>query len=538
MIRVLIVDDSSFIRKTIRQMLSFDSEIEIIEEASDGRDAIEKTIALKPDVITMDIIMPGVDGVWALEEIMKQKPTPVIIVSSIGLSSSDITQEALSLGVIDIVVKPDSPQNIPVIARELVEKVKAAARVGKLRLLEQKALAPIKKTLSSNVKAHQIVIIVTSAGGPPSLYEVISKFSEKFYAGVVVAQHIPTNFLGSFVGHIQKMTTMNANIAKKGDLLYSRRILFSPTDTTLQLHQTKKGAVVDLVDFKVRLQPDIDSVIIACASIFKSGTILVVLSGLGNDGVKGAEEVKRLGGKVIVEDKSTAGIYTGMPLSVIKSGFYDATCPSYSIAETVEGFLNKRTDNFSLNKFIVKGLILKSIIGYLRTNCTPKVFDTFINSLSRETRDALNNTLNAYNYYPVELYYELYIKIEKHCTAQSKDILAILGTQTAQECFVLYKQGFPVNDVNHFITFLPTFQKAVFPGSTWEVSVNAPELKRVEYIHRNEGLNEQVARIQSKVLGAWIACIFQTTGTNVAENKTEIGEDSNGWYIKFQLKWK
>src|SRR3989339_1803097 len=202
MIKVLIVDDSNFMRKAIRQMLSYDPEIEVIDEAGDGREAIEKAMVLKPDVITMDIIMPGVDGLWALEEIMKQHPTPVIMLSSIGLTSSDIIQEALALGVIDFVTKPDNSQSLTAIRKELIEKVKGAAAVDRFRLLEYRSMQPAKKQPTGKFKTHQVVVVVTSAGGPPSLYEVISKFSDSFYAGVVVAQHIPSSFVPSFVSHI------------------------------------------------------------------------------------------------------------------------------------------------------------------------------------------------------------------------------------------------------------------------------------------------------------------------------------------------
>lgn len=539
MIKVLIVEDSTFIRKALRQMLSYDPEIEVIDEAGDGREAIEKTVLLKPDVITMDIIMPGVDGIWALEEIMKQRPTPIVILSSIGISMSDIVQEAFSLGVVDVIAKPSSPHNLTIIRKELIEKIKAASHINRFRLLEHKSMSVAKRRFPRHLKTHQIAVIVTSAGGPPSLYEVVSKFSDHFYAGVVVAQHIPSNFVPSFVHHIQKMTYMPVKVASKGDILYSRRVLFSPTNATLQLHQTKKGAVVDLVDFKTRLQPDIDKVISSCAHVFKSGTVLVVLSGLGNDGVKGAEEVKRFGGKVIIEDKSTAGIYSGMPSSVVKSGFYDVTCPSYSIAETVESYFGKKSDEIThKKKFLVKGIVLKSTLGYLRTSCTPDTYSDILSALSENTRSVLNSSLNSYNYYPGDLYNELFETIYKQCSKNDPDILGNISKINAQDCLKVYKQGFPTTNIEHFINFLPTFQKVVFPGSTWELVELRVDSKQIRFVERSEGYTENNSKMLAKASNGWITFLFQTVGADVTECINEVGEDDNGWYILCKLKWK
>lgn len=538
MTKVLIVDDSTFIRKTIRQMLSYDPEIEVIDEAGDGREAIEKTLLLKPDVITMDVIMPGVDGIWALEEVMKQRPTPVIIVSSVSINVSDIAQEAFSLGVIDIVLKPNSPQNIPIIRRELIEKVKAASRIDKFRLLDYKLLRATTKKPAAKMKSHQIVIIVTSAGGPPSLYEVISKFSSRFFAGIVVAQHMPSNFVPSFVNHIQKLTPMPIKIADKGDILYSRRILFSPTDNTLQLHHTKKGAVVDLIDYKTRLQPDIDKVITSCANVFKSGTVLVVLSGLGNDGVKGAEIVKNLGGKVIVEDKSTAGLYGGMPSSVIKSGYYDIICPSYSIAETIEKYFDNKPIDVNQKKFLVKGIVLRSAVSFLKNNCSPDIYGKIFSELNENDRSTINTSLNSNNYYPEILYYTLLENIDKICKDVYPDIIQKLSQDNAVECFKIYQQGFPLSNPEHFIKYLPTYQKVLFPGSSLGISELDMPSKKLSILMRSEEYSEKNIHILARYYNEWLKYMLETVKISIAEVKNEIGEDNSGWYIKCLIRLK
>ena len=540
MIKVLLVDDSSFIRKTIKQMLSYDPEIQVIDEACDGKEAIEKTLALKPDVITMDIIMPGVDGIWALEEIMKQRPTPVLLVSSIGMSSSDITAEAFSLGVIDIVTKPDSPDSIPLIRRELIEKIKAASKIDRIRLMENKTILAQKKKGFSKMKSNQVVVIVTSAGGPPSLYEVISKFSDKFYAGVVVAQHLPATFVQSFVGHLQKMTSLNVRLASKGDLLNSREVLFSPTDSTLELHRTKKGAVTNLTNYQVRLQPDIDKVIISCAKAYKAETVLVVLSGLGNDGVKGAEEVKKYGGKVIVEDETTAGVFSGMPLSVIKSGFYDTTCPSYLIAEMAERYLGYKSANVDGKNFLVKGLILKNMANYLKTNNPEDLYNRIMANLSENARNTLIGAINSYNYYPGNIYNELSEEVFKQCNSAKPDIIETIAYDNAKTCFQIFKQGVNVSDGNieHLTKFLKTIHKIIFPEITWDLSELNLELKYFKFIQKNGGYNTTNSPILAKAINGWTSYFFEQTGISLKTIENEIVQDNKNCAISCTIKWQ
>ncbi|MFH1768757.1 MAG: chemotaxis protein CheB, partial [Candidatus Omnitrophota bacterium] len=439
MVKLLIVDDSTFMRKALKHMITMDPGIEVVGEAGDGKEAMEKVLELKPDVVAMDLIMPGVDGLWALEEIMRQRPTPVIIVSSVGTKSAEITKEAFALGVVDVLCKPDNPQNIAVIQKEFIETIKAASRVSRMRLLEFRSKKVAAKTLSTMMAAHHAVVIATSAGGPTSLYEVIPRLTKGFYGTVIIAQHMPAQFMLSFASHIQTMTEFPVKIAEKGDLLYSKRILFSPTGTTLEVHRTKKGCVIDLVDFNTRLQPDINHVIVSCAEVFKASMVLVVLSGLGSDGAKGAEAVRKNGGKVIVEDESTASVYSGMPSNVVKSGNYDILCPSYKIAEAIESCLSNKPFIQNLKEFMVKGILIKNTMQFVRDKCSQEATDRIIAVLSEGTRALVMGNLKQYNYYSSETYYDLYRKIYDTLGAASPNILEELGEVNAQKCIEAYK---------------------------------------------------------------------------------------------------
>ncbi|MBN1824094.1 MAG: response regulator [Endomicrobiales bacterium] len=537
MIKVLLVDDSTFMRKTIRQMLSYDPEIEIVGEAGDGRDAVDKVLNLKPDVVTMDLIMPGVDGLWALEEIMKQKPTPVIVVSSIGIKPSEIVSEAFALGVVDVITKPDNPQAIGAIQKDFVEKIRAASKINRFRLLEYKT-THVKEKTSSNVVAHQAVIIATSAGGPTSLYEVIPRFSKNFFGSVLVAQHMPFQFMNSFVEHIQKMTPLDVKIATKGDILYSKRILFSPTNSTLEVNRTKKGCVVNIVDLKTRLQPDINYVIASCAEAFRSGAILVVLSGLGNDSVKGAEMIKKYGGKVIVEDESTASVYSGMPSNVVKSGFYDVLCPSYNIAEAVESFLANKNYTTNTKRFMVKGAILKNAVQYISSKYSNARCEKILYSLSENSKKVIGDNIRQYNYYQGEIYYELYSKIEEEIEKENPHILEELGAENVRECIDIYRAVLSVTSVYDLLSFIQALQKIVFPGLSGEKFEVQENTKSVVFTLRSIGFTEEnIGKIAVKVTKGWMQYLFKYIQIKLAESSCDVGKDEKGLYLKCSAKW-
>lgn len=534
-IKVLLVDDSTFMRKAIRYMLDSDKEIEIIDEAGEGREALEKTLSLKPDVVIMDIIMPVMDGLWALDEIMKQRPTPVLMLSSIGVKDSEIAKEAFALGVVDVLLKPDNPQNLAIIQKELTEKIKAASRVNKLRLLEYKSIV-VKERVVSKILAHQAIVIATSAGGPTSLYEVISRFSDNFYGSVIVAQHMPVHFISSFVNHVQMMTSLSVSIGKKGDLLYSRRVIFSPTNCTLEVYKTKKGFVTDLTDYKMRLQPDINRVIISCAEAFKSSMVLIVLSGLGNDGVKGAEIVKKYGGKVIVEDESTAGVYLGMPANVIKSGFYDVTCPSYNITEAAEQLLSKKVYTARKKNFMVKGIVLRSIIEYIKTNFSEEILNHLISALSENTKNIITS-IRQYNYYSSDIYIELIKVIYEQISLSKSTIIEDISFDSAKESIKLYETVLLSNNMDDFGNFIQMFARIIFPGLTGEnIQVNQDK-KIASCVFRTDGYEKENLKLYCLIKKGWIMYFAKLMKLNSSNVICDSGEDDKGYYIKCNLIW-
>jgi two-component system chemotaxis response regulator CheB len=537
MVRLLIVDDSTFMRKALKRMVTEDPEIEVVGEAGDGREAMEKVMSLKPDVVTMDLIMPGVDGLWALEEIMKQRPTPVVIVSSVATKMAEVTKEAFTLGVVDVLTKPDNPQNIAIIQREFIETIKAASKVSRMRLLEYKS-AYVKEKTTETMIAHQAVVIATSAGGPTSLYEVIPRLSNNFFGAVLVAQHMPAQFMNSFVSHIQTMTPFPTKIAQKGDMLYSKRILFSPTDSTMEVHRTKKGCITDIVDFKTRLQPDINHSIISCAETFKSSMVLVVLSGLGDDGVKGAEAVKKCGGKVIVEDESTASVYSGMPSSVVKSGFYDLLCPSYKIAEAVECYLSNKPIKQNSKQFMVKGVIIKNAVQTLKNKFSQEKVDKVIAQLSDEGKALLAGGFRQYNYYSSVIYYDLYTKIEKLLSPENPRILEEMGEENALECINAYKTALSLVTLSDFSAFMQGLCKIVFPGILFDqLDINQGG-RTLCFSLRSNGFTEENIKLSASLFKGWLACFGKLLNLTLTSSVSEAAKDEKGAKIRCEIQWK
>jgi two-component system chemotaxis response regulator CheB len=366
MIKVLVVDDSSFTRKLLREMLILDPEIEVIGEAADGQEAVEQVHKLSPDVVTMDIIMPVSDGIWALEEVMKQKPTPVIMVSSISQLGSDIVEIAYSLGVIDVVLKPKNPQSIGLVSDELIQKIKAVARIDRERLLSYSSLIKSPNLIRGlRLRAATVVAIGSSAGGLVSLTEVLTMLPGDFSAGIVIGQHIPHQFLIHFVDRIRTLLPFYIRIAQKGDIVFQKSILFSPGDSSISAVRTKKGIVANLVTTERKLQPDIDEIFSSCADAFGKNVVCVVLSGMGRDGTKGAADIKKAGGIIIAEDKSTAGIF-GMPRSVIESNLADYILPSTCISDVLVELVSGRQPMIMPAEImLVRGTVLKTCIDYV-----------------------------------------------------------------------------------------------------------------------------------------------------------------------------
>lgn len=320
-INVLIVDDSEFERRLVKEvLLAGQQNIKVIGEAVNGQDAVEKVLKLKPNVVIMNIVMPVYDGLWALQKIMVEEPTPVIFFTSLVEIDSDIAEEAYNLGAVDFIIKPQNMNAILDVKQEFLYKVTSASFISKKQLKEFYFSPKKVSTKVSSLKAAEKVIVIgSSAGGIPSLRMLLMKLPKNESYSVVVAQHITSQLLKSLVNSLSLYSKWNVKIAKKGDIVKSSTVLFSPVGSTPNFYRTTKGYIVGLTDSGSQLQPDIGLMFISAAVNFHKNVIGIVLPGLDvGSPENGVVEIKRHGGKIIVEDYPM-----GMPKTIKDKGLAD-----------------------------------------------------------------------------------------------------------------------------------------------------------------------------------------------------------------------
>ncbi len=342
-IRVLVVDDSAFMRKIVSDMLTDSPDIEVIGKANNGKDAIEKVTRLKPDVVTMDIEMPVLDGLHALGYIMSECPTPVVMLSS--KNSADVTITAFQYGAVDFIQKPSvsGGSELINIKEELVKKVKAAALVKttKLDFIEEKpGRVEPEPEPAIRTRAKKVVVIGASTGGPRALQMVIPLLPPNLDAAVLVVQHMPSGFTKSLADRLNIMSTMRVREAKEGDPVVPGTILIAPGDYHMVVKQLEKdGRTVEVISLlkgeRVQgLRPSVDVLLNSVAPIYGKSALGVILTGMGSDGSEGIRNLKKAGGKVIAEAESTCVVY-GMPRAVIEQELADYILPINMIAEGI-----------------------------------------------------------------------------------------------------------------------------------------------------------------------------------------------------------
>jgi two-component system, chemotaxis family, protein-glutamate methylesterase/glutaminase len=336
--KVLIVDDSAYSRQAIKKMLETDSSIEVAGTASDGLDAMAKTMRLKPDLITLDLEMPEMDGFTFLRWLMTNKPTPVIIVSS--YSDPKTVFKALEFGAADFIAKPPriSSPEYQTMVRDLLNKVKGmkSLRLDKLsknlELVEQKET---KKKLSAAVGYNvEAVGIGSSTGGPSALKIILTKLPADFPAGVAISQHMPKGFTASFAERLNKSSTIRIKEARDGDELERGKALLCPGGSHMFFKKSGGKVVTVLRERKPadKYVPSVDIMMSSLAEVFGSMAMGVVLTGMGNDGATGMLDIKKAGGYTIVESEETAVVF-GMPSEVIKAGAAGRVLPISEIPD-------------------------------------------------------------------------------------------------------------------------------------------------------------------------------------------------------------
>jgi len=346
-IRVVVIDDSAYNRRTISKMLEGMANVEVVGYATDGEEGIRKIIDLKPDLATLDLEMPKMDGFTLLRIIMNSFPIPIIVISS--RSEDDRVFKALELGAVDFIAKPTGKisDELLKIREDLHDKVRSVFNLNMERITKREALPVAGPPLAGRtgeplrpVKPHagkvDIIAIGASTGGPPALQSIFSAFTEKLPVSVVVSQHMPAGFTKAFADRLNRSTAMDVREAKDGDLVMPGRALIAPGGRNMVFEATNDGVVAKVVDpsSQDRYIPSVDAMFISLAKVYGPKLVAVVLTGMGNDGSRGVKAVKSAGGQVLAEAEDSAIVF-GMPREAIATGVVDKVAPLDKMAREI-----------------------------------------------------------------------------------------------------------------------------------------------------------------------------------------------------------
>jgi len=343
-IEVLVVDDSAYMRKVVSNLLESDENIVVIDTARDGLDALEKIKSLKPDVVTLDVEMPRLDGLSALQRIMKECPTPVIMLSSLTQDGSETTVKALTLGAIDFVGKPSGTISLDIhkVQEELVAKVRVASRAvvtnfrSSILPVLQKPVS-FSPVLSSGLTPNRLVVIGSSTGGPNALQQVVPRLPGNLSAAVLIVQHMPPGFTKSLANRLNDTSQLEVCEAQEGDELLSGKAYVAPGGYHMILRsKTLLGLNQNHPVHSVR--PAVDVTLESAVDFYGSRIVAVILTGMGFDGSRGAASVKQAGGKTIAQNEATCVVY-GMPRVVVEMGKADRILPIHNIADEIVAML-------------------------------------------------------------------------------------------------------------------------------------------------------------------------------------------------------
>src|SRR5712664_2283223 len=351
--RVLIVDDSAFMRKVLETIFNADDQLQVAGHAKDGREAVALAESLKPDIITMDINMPHMDGLQATAQIMTTNPRPIVIVSSESKEGAASTLKALELGAIEFVAKPSSGIDLDMqsVKEELLRKVRMAAKVRVVRTASRLALsvqgtngnpAPAKLSAPARtapvVPADQrfpVVVLGASTGGPATVMRLAPGFTRDFPAAVFLVQHMPATFTTQYAAQLAEFTSIRVKEAENGEAVQAGTLYICPGAQHLRVSPTGR---IQLDGASGRIGgylPNIDVTMETVAAYAGAMSIGVVLTGMGNDGAIGAKAIKSAGGMVLAQDEATSVIF-GMPAEAIKVAAVDQVLAIDDIYAAIE----------------------------------------------------------------------------------------------------------------------------------------------------------------------------------------------------------
>ena len=344
--RVLIVDDSALMRRMVADMIESTSGFEVVGTARNGREAIEKVRALRPDVVTMDVEMPVMNGIDALREIMARFPTPIVMLSSRTERGAEETIRSLELGAVDFVCKPSGAisMDIAEVKEILIGKLRLAAHARVTALSRQGASFPVGQVgnlpipapagaEAHRLQADRLVVIGSSTGGPRALETIIPQLPPDLSAAVVVAQHMPPGFTAAMADRLNTLSALRVREAADGDMLTQGEVLIAPGGRHLLVNSRKRVMISD-APAVWGVRPAVDLLMTSAAETYGTACVGVILTGMGQDGARGAALIRRAGGRTLAQDEDTCVVY-GMPKAAVEQGGVDLVVPLPQIAATI-----------------------------------------------------------------------------------------------------------------------------------------------------------------------------------------------------------
>ena len=343
-IRVLVVDDSLLMRKIIADSISSDPDLEVIDKAKNGHEALEKIFSLKPDVVTLDINIPLVDGISVLEEVMKKQPTRIVMLSAYTREGTTATMKALELGAIDFIAKPSGEISLDIykLKDEIISKIKLAAKIDLDKFLTSIAPAAASRVKKKAVAIEKLVVIGASTGGPKAVLDVMHEIKSGTPAAFLIVQHMPKGFTLSFAERISWQSGIKTKEAEEGDILLADKAFVAPAGYHMVLAEDGDQIKIQLnqealVNF---VRPSVDVTMRSAAELFGKDVIGVILTGMGKDGLEGCRRIKEEGGTVIIQNEESSVVW-GMPKAVYEAKLADKVLPVSKIADAIVREISK-----------------------------------------------------------------------------------------------------------------------------------------------------------------------------------------------------
>jgi two-component system chemotaxis response regulator CheB len=328
-IRVLVVDDSAVVRKMLTDALSADPEIEVVGAATDPFVARDKILELNPDVMTLDIEMPRMDGLTFLRILQQHRPMPVIIISSLTQTGSRAALDAMEFGAVDVLAKPKSAWNLGELRDQVARRVKAAmsARLGHARPAMSKAAPITGSEAAGNYSAKQLIVIGSSTGGTEAVKDVLTRLPDGL-PGILIVQHIPPVFSKTFADRLNELCAMEVREAVSGDMVRPGLALVAPGDFHMTISAETGGFRVALNQQPPihHTRPAVDMLFNSAARCAGANAVGVILTGMGRDGAAGMQQIKAQGGHNIAQNEETCVVY-GMPRAAVELGVVDRVLP-------------------------------------------------------------------------------------------------------------------------------------------------------------------------------------------------------------------